>query len=62
MGELVNVDRASAALGVNRYSLYRWAKEGKAPSYRAGRALRFDIDELRAWMKEQAQVENAHGE
>ena len=53
MAELVDVDSTARAVKLNKYTLYRLAQQHKIPCYRAGRALRFDVDEVRAWMKDQ---------
>jgi len=57
MPDLVNIECASRSVGLNKYTLYKLAGEGKAPCYRAGKAIRFDVEELRAWMKKQAHPE-----
>ena len=54
--ELVMVDLASKATGLNRYYLYRLAAQKKIPHYRAGKAVRFSIPELLAWMKNNVNV------
>ena len=53
--ELVNAELAARAAGVNKFSLYRAAAEGRVPCYRLGRAVRFSIRELLEWMRSQAQ-------
>lgn len=55
--ELVSADEAAKATGLSKYFIYRLAAAGKVPAYKAGRAVRFDILELRAWMREQARQE-----
>jgi excisionase family DNA binding protein len=50
---LVKAEIAAQAMGLSKYFLYRLAAKGEIPSYRAGKAIRFDIDELRAWMRTQ---------
>ncbi len=57
--ELVKAELAAKATGLNKYFIYRLAAEGQIPSYRAGRAIRFSIPELMAWMKSQAQQKRA---
>jgi excisionase family DNA binding protein len=52
---LEKVEIAAQAMGVSKFFLYRLAAQGQVPCYRAGKALRFDIVELRAWMKEQGE-------
>ena len=59
--ELVRVELAAKATGLNRYYLYRLAASGKVPHYRAGKALRFSVPELLAWMKAQAQQVKGNG-
>lgn len=54
MSNLVSVDEAASATGLSKTKLYKSAKAGKAPHYRCGRAVRFDIEELRHWMRQQA--------
>jgi predicted DNA-binding transcriptional regulator AlpA len=45
----------SAFLGVPVATLYRWRYTGTGPAaYRAGRHLRYDPAEVRAWVKAQA--------
>ena len=60
--ELVMVDLASKATGLNRHYLYRLAAQNKIPHYRAGKAVRFCIPELLEWMKTQAQQKASNGE
>ena len=52
--ELVNARHAARAIGMSPVALYRAAESGTVPHFRMGRAVRFSITELRAWMKEQA--------
>ncbi len=60
--ELVMVDLASKATGLNRHYLYRLAAQNKVPHYRAGKAVRFSVPELLEWMKNQAQHKPSNGE
>jgi len=52
--ELQKAKPAAKAIGCSASALYRKAKRGEAPCYRFGKALRFDVTELRLWMREQA--------
>jgi excisionase family DNA binding protein len=63
MTELVKVQQAAQAVGIKPSTLYRAIKrsEERAPFYRLGRAVRFDIEELRQWMRDQAK-QSADGE
>jgi excisionase family DNA binding protein len=54
MSNLVSIDEAASAIGLSKSKLYKSAKAGKAPHYRCGRAVRFDVEELRQWMRQQA--------
>ena len=54
--ELVMVDLASKATGLNRHYLYRLAAQNKVPHYRAGKAVRFCIPEVLEWMRNNAEV------
>lgn len=46
---LVSTDQAAEVIGVDRTTLFRWAKEGKAkPAYiTPGRHMRWDVEDLR---------------
>jgi excisionase family DNA binding protein len=52
---------AARAVGLTPSTLYRAAERGEVPCYRLGRAVRFDVEELRQWMRDQAK-QNAGGE
>lgn len=48
----VSASEASSLLNVSTAHLYRLARQGKIPCYRLSpRTLRFDPDELRAFMR-----------
>jgi len=49
MEKFVNVDEASAFLGVGKGTLYVWAERGKIPSYKFGRKRAFKLSELNAY-------------
>ncbi len=57
MGQLVKLKVACKEVALSRSYMYRCARTGKLPCHRAGRAIRFDIDELRAAMKAMAEGE-----
>jgi excisionase family DNA binding protein len=46
--KLLNVREAAEALACSPSHIYEMAALGKIPSYRFGRSLRFDLDELLA--------------
>jgi excisionase family DNA binding protein len=41
--DLLEVDQVAAALGISRWSVYRWCSEGRIPCIRAGRKVRFEL-------------------
>lgn len=45
--QLFSADEAAAYLGMDAESLRRLARQRKLRSYKIGRVLRFDLDELR---------------
>ena len=54
--ELVDVNAAAKEIDVTAAFLRQLAREGKIPSYRLSRrTLRFDLHELRDWMKHNAE-------
>ena len=61
MAELVNVTAAAKALAVSKFTIYKAVAKGTLIPYRFGRALRFDVDELRFWMRDQAKGQNENG-
>lgn len=53
---IVSLDVAARAVGVNRWTLNDWARQGHVPLYRDHRGhRRFDIDELREWLAGRSQ-------
>ena len=59
---LVDARQAAKALGVSPFTLYRYAKQHRLPAYRCGKALRFDVDEVRDWMRQKAAQEVVNAE
>jgi excisionase family DNA binding protein len=49
---LLTVDEAAEFLGLARNTVYINARGGLIPHYKVGAAVRFDLDELRAWLGE----------
>ncbi len=47
---------AAKAAGLSKWFLYRNARKIPA-AHRAGRALRWDLEGLRAWMRQQAEAQ-----
>lgn len=60
MSDLEKTRPAAKSVGLSPWYLYRNADKIPA-AHRAGRALRWDVDELRAWMREQAKGQNENG-
>ena len=48
---LVEVDGIAAVLGVTRWTVYRWASEGRIPCIRAGRKVRFEMERVIAALR-----------
>ena len=47
---LLSIAEASYFLGISKSFLYQLAASGEIPSLRFGRAVRFDLKELNAWL------------
>jgi excisionase family DNA binding protein len=48
---LADAVEAAKFLRKGRNSIYILAREGKIPHYRVGNSIRFDLNELRAWLE-----------
>lgn len=48
---LLNVREVSEWLQVKRSTIYLWAEQGMIPHLKLGRLLRFDADEIKAWLQ-----------
>ena len=48
---LLTVEEAAQFLGVSRNNLYIAARRGEVPSFKVGALVRFDLDDLRAWLQ-----------
>jgi excisionase family DNA binding protein len=46
----MTVEEAADFLDLSRNTLYLAAREGRIPSFKVGALIRFDLDELRAWL------------
>ena len=53
---LLTAAEAAKRLRVSPWTIYRLARIGKLPSYRAGSALRFTVDEIERFEKESGAV------
>jgi excisionase family DNA binding protein len=42
---------AGQLLGVSRYTILDWAREGKLPAYRIGNATKLDRADLASWLE-----------
>ena len=52
LSPLVNAKDISAELGLPLPRVYELVRERQMPAVRLGRALRFDRDQVRAWLAE----------
>lgn len=50
---LVGLEEAAREIGITAQTLWRWSKANlhAIPAYGAGRSVRFDIEELRMWLR-----------
>jgi excisionase family DNA binding protein len=54
---LLTPQEAADYLGLGLNTIYIWAREGRLPSYKiSGAVLRFDANEVRAWLEEHRRV------
>ena len=51
MKQYLNIALLAERLLVKRSTLYAWAEEGMIPHVKLGRLLRFDPDEIEAWLQ-----------
>ena len=49
--DLLTVREASQLLRINRYLIYRLARNGDLPAIRVGRMVRFRPEDLRDWIE-----------
>jgi len=57
MNKLLRAREAAQSLGLSQQTLYKHFEEGKIPGYRMGKALRFDVGELKNLMRRPAENE-----
>lgn len=59
LDHLPGPEDVSAALGIPVPTLYRWRSQGKGPrAMRLGRHLRYRVEDVEAWLDEQALAAN----
>ncbi len=51
MKQYLSIAVLAERLLVKRSTLYAWAEQGKIPHLKLGRLLRFDPDEIEAWLQ-----------
>ena len=51
MKQYLNIAALTERLLVKRSTLYAWAEQGTIPHLKLGRLLRFDPDEIEAWLQ-----------
>jgi len=52
MKKLLKVDDVAEITRLSSVTIYKWAEEGKIPSFRLGNRVRFDYEEIMQWIKE----------
>lgn len=53
MKQYLNIAALAEHLRIKRSTLYAWAAQGTIPHLKLGRLLRFDPDEIEAWLQNQ---------
>lgn len=53
MKQYLDIAVLAGHLRVKRSTVYAWAEQGKIPHLKLGRLLRFDPDEIEAWLQTQ---------
>ena len=51
--ELIDIARLADLLGVGERYVRRMVAEGRVPTVKVGRLVRFDLAEIRRWIEEQ---------
>ena len=49
--QLITADEVAALINISPKSIYRWASEGRLPSFREGRVIRFLASDVEAFIK-----------
>lgn len=52
--QLITVQQLAKSLNVSKVWLYSASLKGLIPSYKIGGHLRFDLDEVKKWLKEKS--------
>lgn len=53
MKQYLDIAALAERLLIKRSTLYSWAEQGTIPHVKLGRLLRFDPDEIEAWLQDQ---------
>jgi excisionase family DNA binding protein len=48
---LITADEVAALINISPKSIYRWASEGRLPSFREGRVIRFLASDVEAFIR-----------
>lgn len=56
---MVPISVAAKYVGVSEVTLARYARQGKCPSFRVGKRVLFDLNEIERWLRAQAQAVSA---
>ncbi len=54
MQELLNLKQISQVFNVSTATIYKWMREEKLPHVRIGGTYRFDLVQIRLWIKEKS--------
>src|SRR5579864_9471308 len=55
--EALNAQQVAELLGLSKKQVYEMAATGKLPSFRIGKAVRFDAQELAEWLRKKKDLE-----
>jgi len=62
MTNLIGVHQAAKKLDVHPSWIYRWSREGKLPSVRIGKYLKFDPAKLEIWIRKREDASTDGGD
>src|SRR5579864_4738624 len=59
--EALNAQQVAELLGLSKKQVYQMAATGKLPSFRIGKAVRFDAQDLAEWLRKQKHLDEQPG-
>jgi excisionase family DNA binding protein len=49
--QMISAEQLAERLSVPKITVYTWARRGQLPYYKMGRTVRFDEEEIEAWIR-----------